>query len=538
MNTYNATASAINPINTQSETMSHGFVQLTPYDEHNQKLEANVSPPQWQNPQPTKPYHLVVIGAGTAGLVTAAGAAGLGARVALIERALMGGDCLNVGCVPSKGLIAAGRVAATVRDASQFGVETADNPKVDFAIVMARMRKLRAKISPVDSAQRFADLGIDVYFGAGQFVDDNTITVTTSEGSTRQLNYKKAVIATGARAFVPPIPGLDQVSYLTNENLFSLTELPEKFGIVGSGPIGAEMAQSFARFGSEVFLFERQDRILGREDAEASAVVQKQLEHDGVRLMLNSEDMKLSPADGGKIRVTVSRNGKQEEIVLDQLLISTGRTPNTGNLNLEGIGVEFDRGGVTVNDNLQTTNKKVFAAGDVCSKYKFTHAADFMARIVIQNALFAVGPFGKKKASDLLIPWATYTAPGIAHVGMYEHDAKEAGIEIDTYTQHFSDIDRAILEGQDEGFVKIHTRRGTDKIIGATIVAEHAGDLISQLTMAMKNKIGLGKIASIIHPYPTKAEAIRKLGDAFNKTRLTKTSKGVLDVLRRFNVGT
>lgn len=336
---------------------------------------------------------------------------------------------------------------------------------------------------------------------------------------------------------VPPIPGLDQVNYLTNENLFSLTELPRKFGIVGSGPIGSEMAQSFARFGSEVFLFERQDRILGREDADASAVVQRQLQQDGVQIMLDSQDMQISSADNDQIRVTITQNGETKDVILDQLLISTGRTPNTETLNLQAAGVATDRGGVQVNDHLQTSNKNVFAAGDVCSKYKFTHAADFMARIVIQNALFAVGPFGKKRASDLLIPWATYTAPGIAHVGMYEDEAKKAGIKVDTYTQHFSDIDRAILEGRDEGFVKIHTRRGTDKIIGATIVAEHAGDLISQITLAMKNKIGLSKIASVIHPYPTQAEAIRKLGDAFNKTRLTSTSQRVLNVLRRLNVG-
>ncbi len=517
--------------------MAHELVQLTPHDEHNQQLEANVHPPDWQNPTPSKPYHLVVIGAGTAGLVTAAGAAGLGARVALIERELMGGDCLNVGCVPSKGVIRAARVAATVRDAEPFGVNVSNNAPFDFGKAMERMRGLRTKISANDSAKRFTDLGIDVFFGQGSFVNDNTVTVTRKDGSLSELKFKKAVIATGARASAPPIRGLDSVKYLTNENLFSLTVLPQRFGIIGSGPIGCEMAQSFARFGSEVFLFERGDHILSREDADAAAVVQEEFQRDGIQLMLNSADMAVKPTGDGRICVSVTQNGVATETVVDQLLVAVGRTPNVDGLNLEAVNVKYDRPGVEVNDNLQTTNPRIYAAGDICSKYKFTHAADFQARIVIQNALFAVGPFGKKKASDLIIPWATYTSPEIAHVGMYEHDAKEAGIEIDTYVQQLADIDRAILEGQDQGFVKIHTKKGTDQIVGATIVAENAGDMISEITVAMTHKVGLSKIASTIHPYPTQAEAIRKLGDQINRTKLTPLAGKVLNLLRRLNVG-
>ncbi|APZ96485.1 Mercuric reductase [Fuerstiella marisgermanici] len=532
--TIESTTSAEHEI---AESMKHELVQLTPYDKHNQELEASVHPPDWKNPTPDKPYHLVVIGAGTAGLVTAAGAAGLGARVALIERELMGGDCLNVGCVPSKGIIRAARVAATVRDAELFGVNVPPDVTFDFGKAMERMRRLRTKISPNDSAQRFADMGIDVYFGQGTFVDENTVTVTQKDGSVSTLKFKKAVIATGARASAPPIPGLDSVDYLTNENLFSLTELPQRFGIVGSGPIGSEMAQSFARFGSEVFLFERDGHILTREDADAAAVVQKQFERDGVHLMLNSNNMAVKPTDDGKICVSAVQNGVPSDTVVDQLLIAVGRAPNTDGLNLEAVNVKYDRPGIEVNDNLQTTNPRIYAAGDICSKYKFTHAADFQARIVIQNALFAVGPFGKKKASDLIIPWATYTSPEIAHVGMYEHDAKDAGVEIDTYIQEFADVDRAILEGQDEGFVKVHTKKGTDEIVGATIVAENAGDMISEITVAMTSKVGLSKIASAIHPYPTQAEAIRKLGDQINRTKLTPLARKVLNLLRRLNVG-
>lgn len=512
--------------------------QLLPLDEHNQKLQDNVHPTDWTNPVPTQPYHLVVIGAGTAGLVAAAGAAGLGAgvRVALIERELMGGDCLNVGCVPSKGLIGAARVAAATQDAEVFGVHLADGT-VDFGKVMERMRSKRAHISPADSAQRFSDLGVDVYFGAGSFQDGNTISVTQNDGTKTELKFNKAVIASGARASAPPIPGLDSVKYLTNENLFSLTELPAKFGIIGSGPIGSEMAQAFARFGSEVFLFELGSHILSREDSEAAAVVQSQLIKDGVNLMLDATDMKISPADGQQIKVSVQQHGQLKEVVVDQLLVAVGRAPNTDGLNLEKANVKFDQSGVDVNDYLQTTNPKIFAAGDICSKFKFTHAADFQARIVLKNALFAVGPFGRMKASDLIIPWATYTSPEIAHVGMYPDEAKEKGIEIDTYMQKFEHIDRAILDNQEEGFVKVHVRKGTDKILGATIVAENAGDMISELSLAMTHGLGLAKIGSAIHPYPTQAEAIRKLGDQFNRTKLTPTSQMLLGWLRWFNVG-
>lgn len=517
--------------------MPETIQQLLPHDRYNQELEANVHPPEWQNPTPSEAYHLVVIGAGTAGLVTAAAAAGLGARVALIERELMGGDCLNVGCVPSKGVIGAARVAAAVRDAEPFGVQVPDGMSVDFGKVMERMRARRAKISPADSAKRFQELGVDVFFGQGSFTDGDTISVTRNDGSVSQLRFRKAVLAAGARAAAPPIPGLDSVSYLTNENLFSLTELPRRFGIVGSGPVGAEMAQSFARFGSEVYLFEMSAQILSREDPDAAAIVQEQFRKDGVHLVLGATDMQLHSNEQNQIRVQVNQDGLPREIVVDQLLVAAGRAPNTVGLNLEAVNVRYDRKGVEVNDNLQTTNPRIYAAGDICSQYKFTHAADFQARIVIQNALFALGPFGKKKASNLIIPWATYTSPEIAHVGMYEKDAKERGIDIDTYVQHFRDVDRAILEDKEHGFVKVHTRKGTDQIVGATIVAENAGDMISEIVVAMTNQVGLGGIGASIHPYPTQAEAIRRLGDQYNRTKLTPFSTKLLNFLRRLNVG-
>ncbi|HJN46721.1 MAG: mercuric reductase [Acidobacteria bacterium] len=492
------------------------FAQLLPNDEHNQRLEANVHPPDWINPTPSGPYNIVVIGAGTAGLVTAAGAAGLGAKVALIERSLMGGDCLIVGCVPSKGVISAARVAAAVTHAREFGVEVPDGVNINFAAAMERMRKQRARISPNDSAARFRDLGIDVFLGQGHFVDARTIDVDGTK-----LTFSRAVIATGARAAAPAIAGLDGVEYLTNESLFSLTELPRRFGVIGAGPIGCEMAQAFARLGADVFLVEAEHGILPREDRDAAAIVQSAIERDGVKLLCCGQELKIT--NSGGIRLTVESHGRSYDEPLDQLLVAVGRAPNVESLNLEAVGVDYDRKGVTVSDRLQTTNPRIYAAGDICSPYQFTHAADFMARIVIQNALFK----GRKKASALTIPWCTYTSPEIAHVGMYEKEAADKAIDVDTYEQHFRDVYRAILEGDEDGVAKVHVKKGTDRIVGATIVARHAGDLISEVTLAMTHGLGLSQIGATIHPYPTQADAIRQLGDQYNRTRLTPFVKGM-----------
>lgn len=495
-----------------------GAVEVLPADVHNRKLIDNVHPGDWTNPEPAGRYNLVVIGAGTAGLVAAAGAAGLGAKVALVERHLMGGDCLNYGCVPSKGIISAGRVAASVRDAERFGVHVPGGWTVDFGAAMERMRKLRAGISGHDSAARFRDLGIDVFLGDGCFTGPDTVEVAG-----RTLRFSKAVIATGARAMAPPIPGLDEVEYLTNETVFSLTELPRRIGIIGAGPIGCEMAQTFARLGSEVYLVESSDGILPREDPEAAEVVEKSLLRDGVHLLCCGRETKVRQ-DREQIRLYVRLHGKSYDEPVDKLLVAVGRAPNVESLNLEAAGVEYDtRAGVEVDDKLRTTNSRIFAAGDVCSRYKFTHAADFMARIVIRNALFK----GRAKASALTIPWCTYTSPEIAHVGLYPKEAEEQGIAIDTYTQELDHVDRAILDGETEGFVRVHVKKGTDQILGATIVAANAGDMISEVTLAMTHGLGLKKIADTIHPYPTQADAIRRVGDLYNRSRLTPFVKSL-----------
>jgi len=490
------------------------FAQLLPRDTYNGRLESHVHPPDWSNPKPSGRYNLVVIGAGTAGLVTAAGAAGLGAKVALIERGLMGGDCLNVGCVPSKGIISAARVAAGVRRAHEFGVAVPEDVRVDFPAAMQRMRRLRAGISPNDSARRFRDLGIDVYFGQGSFVDSNTIDVDGTK-----LCFKRAVIATGARAAAPLIPGLSAVDYLTNESIFSLTELPRRLGVIGAGPVGCEMAQTFARFGAEVLLVEAEHGILPREDRDAAEIVQNALARGGVKLLCCGRHLEIK--SGGGTRLAVESHGRAYDEPVDKLLVAVGRAPNVEHLNLEAVGVEYNKKGVQVDDHMRTTNARIYAAGDICSPYQFTHAADFMARIVIQNALF----HGRGKSSKLTIPWCTYTAPEIAHVGLYARDANKQGIEVDTFVQELGEVDRAILDGETDGFVKVHVRHGTDRIVGATIVARSAGDLISELTLAMTHGLSLKRIGSTIHPYPTQAEAIRKLGDQFSRTRLTPLVK-------------
>jgi pyruvate/2-oxoglutarate dehydrogenase complex dihydrolipoamide dehydrogenase (E3) component len=498
----------------EQEDMGQG--PLKPWDRYNQELARHVRPPAWTNPKPASRYNLVVIGAGTAGLVCAAGAAGLGAKVALIERHLMGGDCLNVGCVPSKAVILAARAAAAVRDAGDFGVHVPAGLTVDFGEAMERMRRLRASIAPHDSVKRFSELGIDVFIGEGRFIDTRTVAVAGE-----RLNFRKAVIATGARAAAPPITGLQEVDYLTNETLFSLTELPRRLAVIGAGPIGCEMAQAFARFGSEVLLVETLHGILPREDSDASGIVLESMLKDGVKLLCCGKELKLARSKGGQVRLSVESHGNGYDEVVDQLLVAVGRAPNVEGLGLEQARVACTPKGVQVNDRLQTTNPDIYAAGDICSPYQFTHAADFMARTVLRNALF----FGRAKVSALTIPWCTYTEPEIAHVGLYGKQAEEQGIAIDTFTRSLGEVDRAVLEGRTNGLVRVHVRKGTDKILGATIVASHAGDMIAEITLAMTHGLGLKHIASTIHPYPTQAEAIRQVGDAFNRTRLTPLAR-------------
>lgn len=497
-------------------------VRVLPTDEWNQQLVDNVHPATWKNPIPTARYNLVVIGAGTGGLITALIASSLGARVALIERHLMGGDCLNVGCVPSKAVIRGAQLINDAREAAKFGMPATDSDLGDFGEVMRRMREIRARISEEDSAERYStEFGIDIYLGDARFVGDGKVEV---DGQT--LDYKKAVIATGARAIAPPIEGLADAGYLDNETVFSLTERPRRVAVIGAGPIGCELAQAFSRLGSEVHILERMDQILTREDPDAARIVQDALVREGVEMTFECNLDRVERRGSERvIHLSCPKKGSRE-LVVDEILVGAGRAPNVENMGLETVGVDFDsRNGVKVDDSLQTTNSRIWAVGDVCMQWKFTHAADAAAKIVVQNALFAIGPIGRKKLSALLMPWCTYTEPEIAHVGFYERDAEAAGVAIDSYQVSIAEANRAVTDGQEEGLIKVHVRRGSDEIVGATVVAAHAGDLITQFTMAIQHKIGLGAFTNIIYPYPTQGEAIKRAAGAYTRTRLTPTVK-------------
>lgn len=515
--------------------MFHSIQQepaLQPLDEYNQSLMSHVHPPDWVNPQPATCYDLVVIGAGTAGLVVAAGAAGLGLglKVALIEKSLMGGDCLNVGCVPSKCVIRSSRVVADMRDAAPFGIQPPDDIQINFASVMERMRQIRAGISHHDSADRFRKLGIDVFLGNAQFVSRDAIAVADS-----QLRFKKAVIATGARATRPKVSGLAEAGYLTNETVFSLTEQPERLAVIGGGPIGCELAQAFHRLGSQVTLLHKHEHLLDREDADAAEIVQQQFLQENLHLILDCTLEKVEKTATGKV-IYYHQNGTVKTVTVDEILVGAGRTPNVDGLNLEAVGVEYDaRRGVRVNDHLQTTNPRIYAAGDICMNWKFTHAADAAARIVIKNALFAPFGLGQSKLSNLVMPWVTYTDPEIAHVGLYEQEAQAKGIDTNTIKIPFSSVDRALADGEPEGFVKILHKRGSDEILGATIVARHAGEMISEVTLAIVTKQGLSALSGVIHPYPTQAEAIKKAADAYRRTLLTPRTQSLLKLLTKFS---
>jgi pyruvate/2-oxoglutarate dehydrogenase complex dihydrolipoamide dehydrogenase (E3) component len=496
-----------------------GRLRLPPDGPHNRRLMDNVHPSGWQNPEPAPRYHLVVIGAGTGGLVSAAIAAALGARVALVERHLMGGDCLNVGCVPSKAVIRAARAWQEAREARERLGGLAVAGDGDFGAAMERMRRVRADISAADSAERFRDLGVDVFLGDARFTGPGCVEV---EG--RTLRFGRAIIATGGRPSTPSVPGLEDAGFLTNETVWGLTELPPRMLVIGGGPIGVEIAQSFARFGSRVTVFESGERILDKDDPDAAALVRDALERDGVRIVTGAEVQRVE-RDGALRRVHYRRGGEAHTEEGEALLVAAGRAPNVEALGLDAAGVRSDEHGVQTDDRMQTSNGKVFAVGDVASRLKFTHAADAQARMVVQNALF----WGRGRVSELVVPWVTYTSPELAHVGITAEEVRERGDGVDTITVPLSEVDRARLDGEDEGFLRVHLKRGSDTILGATLVAQHAGEIISQITQAMVVGTGLEKLGEVIVPYPTQAEVIRKAADALRRRKLTPLAKSVFE---------
>jgi pyruvate/2-oxoglutarate dehydrogenase complex dihydrolipoamide dehydrogenase (E3) component len=471
-------------------------------------------------------YNVVVIGAGTAGLVTAAGTAGLGGRAALIERNLMGGDCLNFGCIPSKALISSARLIQQIRDAEKWGLER-QKPQFVFERVFDRMRARRAKIAPNDSRERFESLGVDVFRGEAHFVSPQDVEV---DG--QRLRAKNFVIATGSRAVIPKIEGIAGVPYLTNETIFDeLIEKPESMIVLGGGPIGCELGQALSRLGVKITIVEYGQQILAPEDVDVAAFMQKRFEGEGIVVQHCTEATRAWMRDGvitleGNYKLPSATEGHPTQFNAQSLLLAAGRCPMMKALNLEAAGVRYTPNGVEVNDYLQTSQPHIYAAGDIANRLKFTHTADYTARVVVRNILM---PFQllRQKVDWSVVPWCTYTDPEVAHVGLGEKEAKQKDVDYDLFVVRLEDVDRAVVESDEAGFAKILTAKDTDKILGATIVGPHAGDLLHEFVLAMKTGVGLGTIASTIHAYPTFAELARKAGDKYNKTRLTPRAKKI-----------
>ncbi len=457
-----------------------------------------VFPADWRNPTPASRYNLVVIGAGPAGLVTSIAAAGLGARVALIERHAMGGDCLNVGCVPSKTLLAAASAG------------------LGFDAALQRVRAVRAAISYHDSVGRYANAGVHVFLGTARFVDAHTVEVGGA-----LLRTRKTVVATGARAAMPPVPGLAELPARTNETIFDLRVQPRRLAVLGGGPIGCELAQAFARLGTAVQLVELQPRLLSADDVEPAALVQAALQRDGVQLHLGRRVVAAERGPDG----CILELDDGTRVVSDEVLVAVGRRRNVEGLELERAGVQLDdRGGIAVDAQLRTTQPDIFAAGDVCSTLQFTHAADAQARVVVRNALFA----GRARTDRLVVPWCTYTKPELAQVGATRQQLEADGRRFDSFRFAFADLDRGRTDGDADGYAEVRVAPGTDRLLGATIVGRDAGELLAPLVVLLTLGRGLGSLGSLVLPYPTRSEYLRRLVDAWNRTRLTPRSAAAL----------
>ena len=468
-------------------------------------------------------YDLIAVGGGTAGLVTAAGGAGLGARVALVERDRLGGECLWNGCVPSKALLACARAAAQVRRAERFGVRVR-GMEVDFLAALRWVREAQRRIEPHDSPDRFRALGVDVVAGEARFVDARTLDV---DG--RRLEAKQIVIATGTRAALPPLPGLDAVPYLTNETVFDLDRQPRTILVLGAGPIGLEMAQAFTRLGTPATVVELSPALLPREDEEIAAILGAALRAEGIDIRLGVKATGVRVEAGAVVLACEGADGARSELRADALLVATGRRSNIETLELDRAGVATDRGDVRVDDRLRTTADGIWAAGDVTGGLRFTHVADYEARLVLRNALF---PLASRRDYSA-VPWVTFTEPEVAHVGLTEREARERhGDRIGVWRRPFDDVDRAIADDETVGMVKLITdARG--KIVGGHIVGHDAGTMIAEVTLAMRHGLGVAQLAAAIHPYPTYPEALKQAAELRIKARFTGVAKRVAGYFAR-----
>ncbi len=454
--------------------------------------------------------NLVVIGAGSAGLVTAYIAAAVKAKVTLVEKNKMGGDCLNYGCVPSKAMIRSAKFMSHIARSREFGIKKA-SAEFDFAEVMERIQEVIRKIEPHDSVERYTGLGVDVVLGEARITSPWTVEV---DGKT--LRTRNIVIATGGEPFVPPIEGIDKVDYYTSDNLWEMRERPRKLAVLGGGPIGAELTQAFARLGVEVTQVEMLPRILSREDPEISQLVQEKFESEGIRVLTGHEARRFVKRDGRDFLVAVHDDG-EVEIEFDTLIVAVGRKPRSSGFGAEEVGVRLNRNGtIEVNEYLQTRIPTIYACGDVTGPYQFTHVGAHQAWYTSVNSLFGI--FKRFKADYSVIPWATFTEPEVARVGLNETEAKEQEIEYEVTRYGIDDLDRAIADSEAHGFVKVLTEPGRDRILGVTIVGEHAGDLIAEYVLAMKHNLGLNKILGTIHIYPTLAEANKYAAGEWKRT--------------------
>lgn len=491
-------------------------MRAEPSDAESVALLENVHPPDWRNPQPPGCYDFVVVGAGPAGLLAARGAATLGRKVALIERNLLGGNCLNVGCVPSKALIRTSRLYARMSEAQGLAVPRPGGIRIDVAEAMQRIRRLQARLSRADSAARLREHGVDVYFGAARFTGPAKVSVAGAV-----LRFKKALVATGSRPMTPAIPGLIQAGYWTNEDVFNLEAVPRRLLVIGGGPLGCELAQAFCRLGARVIIAQGEPTFLPGEERDAAQILSDSLARDGIEIHLNTQVAAVRRTGDEKVVELVSDDNRNS-VVVDEILTGIGREPNVEDMDLEAARVEYDTTtGIQVNDFLQTSNARIYAAGDVCLKHKFTHIADATARIVLRNALLR----GRHRLSALTVPWCTYTDPEIAHVGLYVREAREQAIAVKTFTVLMHDVDRAVTDGDEEGFLKIHVKDGTDEILGATAVARFAGEMINELSLAITAGIGLEELGRVIHAYPTRAGAIKMAADAYFRMRLKDAAR-------------